>query len=91
MSCVALCLLGTNTDISGQINANGKDGMNDVHRAIIAEKRVNTKCSISGSNPNLPMSDGAPPVTLVMKSKFNIAKMLYILVKNGRDISSYDM
>lgn len=35
---VALCLLGTNTDISKQINAIGKDGMNDVHRAIIAGK-----------------------------------------------------
>ena len=33
---VALCLLGTHTDISAQINAIGDDGMNDIHRAIVA-------------------------------------------------------
>lgn len=89
---VALCLLGANTDISGQINAIGKDGMNDVHRAIIAGKYQTLSVLLAcGGNPNLPMSDGALPVTLVMKSKFNMAEMFYILVKNGVDVSSYDM
>lgn len=90
---VALCLLGANTDISGQINAIGKDdGMNDVHKAIIAGKYQTLSVLLAcGGNPNLPMSDGTLPVTLVMKSKLNMVEMFYILVKNGADVSSYDM
>ena len=89
---VALCLLGANADISEQINAIGEDGMNDVHRAIIAGKEQTLSVLLAcGGDANLPMSDGTLPMTLVMKSKVNMSEMFYILVKNGTDVSSYDM
>lgn len=37
------------------------------------------------------MSDGTLPMILAMKSKVNMAEMFYILVKNGADVSSYNM
>lgn len=66
--------------------------MNDVHRAIIAGKEQTLSVLLAcGGDANLPMSDGMLPMTLVMKSKVNMSKMFYILVKNGADVSSYDM
>jgi hypothetical protein len=73
-------------DISVQINAISKDGMNDVHRAIIAGKEQTLSILACGGNPNLSMSNGTLPVTLVMKYKFNMAKMFCILVKNGPEL-----
>ena len=37
------------------------------------------------------MRDGTLPMTLVMQSKVNMSEMFYVLVKNGVDISSYDI
>ncbi|MEM6338957.1 MAG: ankyrin repeat domain-containing protein [Pseudomonadota bacterium] len=91
---VALCLLGANanTDISAQINAIGEDGMNDVHRAIIAGKEQTLSVLLAcGGDLNLPMSNGPTPMMLAMKSKVNMSEMFYILVKNGADVSVYDM
>ena len=85
-------MLGANTDISAQINAIGEDGMNDVHRAIIAGKEQTLSVLLAcGGDPNLPMSNGPTPMMLAMKSKVNMAEMFYILVKNGADVSVYNM
>ncbi len=89
---VALCLLGANADISDEINAIGEDGMNDVHRAIQAGQEQTLSILLaSGGDPNIPISDGILPIILAMQSKLNMSEMFYVLVKNGADISGFDI
>lgn len=89
---VALCLLGANADISDEINAIGEDGMNDVHRAIKAGQEQTLSILLaSGGDSNIPMSDGTLPIILAMQSKLNMSEMFYVLVKNGANVSGFDI
>ncbi len=88
----ALCLLGANADISDEIKAIGNDGMNDIHRAII-DGKTDFLCIVLslGGDANISMQDGTLPISLVMKAKFNIQRMFYVLVKTGAKIDDFDI